>query len=457
MRVSFLSLVETWANALWNPWLLGAFLLVGGWYTLRSGLFQLTPHRWLGTLKRSLRRPSTGGLTQAQALSTALASTIGTGSIAGVATAIFFGGPGAVFWMWVSALLGMMTGFAEKYLAAAFREPAPDGSFQGGPMCYMAKGLKRVGKPLAAAFSLTCVLASLAGGAMVQSNSISTSLHAAAGVAPISSGLLTALAVGVVLLGGIGRVGKVSETLVPLMAGMFLTGGLTAIFLRRSCLPAAFSAILQGAFRPRAAFGGITAALALRYGVARGVFTNEAGLGSSAMAHAAAGGSTPSEEGCWGMVEVLISTLVVCTVTALVILTAGVYSPADALSALADGVIPPEYLGAPLCAASFGVTLGKVGPLLVSVSLLLFAYTSLLGWGYYGERALSFLWGNSRAVPLFRGVFLLCVVMGSLGEVGAVWQLADLTNGLMALPNLTALLLLSPQVLPCISSVNVVK
>ena len=146
--------------------------------------FPAHPHRWLGTLKRSLRRPSTGGLTQAQALSTALASTIGTGSIAGVATAIFFGGPGAVFWMWVSALLGMMTGFAEKYLAAAFREPAPDGSFQGGPMCYMAKGLKRVGKPLAAAFSLTCVLASLAGGAMVQSNSISTSLHAAAGSRP---------------------------------------------------------------------------------------------------------------------------------------------------------------------------------------------------------------------------------------------------------------------------------
>lgn len=455
--MSFLPLVETWANALWNPWLLGLFLLVGGYYTLRSGFFQFTPHRWLRPLKTSLTRPKNGGLSQTQALSTALASTIGTGSIAGVATAIFFGGPGAVFWMWVSALLGMMTGFAEKLLAAAYRETAPGGGPRGGPMCYMARGLKRVGKPLAAAFSLACVFASLAGGAMVQANSISSALHASAGVTPLVSGLLTALAVGLVLLGGVSRVGKVSEMLVPLMAGLFLSGGLTALFLRRDCLPAAMEAIWQGAFRPQAAFGGYTAALALRYGVARGVFTNEAGLGSSAMAHAAAGGSTPAEEGCWGMVEVLISTLVVCTVTALVILTAGVYTPADALSAIADGVIPPEYLGAPLCAASFGVTLGKSGPLLVSVSLLLFAYTSLLGWGYYGERALSYLWGGAKAAPIFRAAFLFCVVAGSVGEVGAVWQLADLTNGLMALPNLTALLLLSPQVLPCISGFHVVK
>lgn len=455
--MSFLSLVEAAANALWNPWLLGFFLLVGGYYTLRSRFLQFSPRRWLRPLKSSLRRPQKGGLTQFQALSTALASTIGTGSIAGVATAIFFGGPGAVFWMWVSALLGMMTGFGEKFLAAAYREAAPDGSARGGPMCYMARGLKRVGKPLAAAFSLACVLASLAGGAMVQSNSISTALQASAGVAPLLSGLITALAVALVLFGGIGRVGKVSEALVPLMAGLFLSGGLLALFLRKAYLPAALSAILQGAFRPQAAFGGYTAALALRYGIARGVFTNEAGLGSSAMAHAAAGGSTPAEEGCWGMVEVLISTLVVCTVTALVILTAGVYSPAEALSAIGNNAIPPAYLGAPLCAASFGVTLGKFGPWLVAVSLLLFAYTSLLGWGYYGERALSYLLGGDCATPAFRMVFLLCIVAGSVGSVGAVWQLADLTNGLMALPNLTALLLLSPQVLPCVSKSFVVK
>ena len=438
MRVSFLSLVERWANALWNPWLLCLFLLVGGYYTLRSGFFQFAPHRWLRPLKVSLARPRSGGLTQFQALATALASTIGTGSIAGVATAIFFGGPGAVFWMWVSALLGMMTGFAEKALAAAYREVAADGAAAGGPMCYMARGLKRRGKPLAAAFSLSCVFASLAGGAMVQSNSISTALRASANIAPVSAGIFTALAVGIVLFGGIGRVGKVSERLVPLMAGLFLFGGAAALLLRRAYLPAAMEAIFQGAFRPQAACGGYTAALALRYGVARGVFTNEAGLGSSAMAHAAAGGSTPTEEGCWGMVEVFISTLLVCTVTALVILTAGVYVP---------GGIPAEYLGAPLCAASFGVTLGRFGPILVSVSLLLFAYTSLLGWGYYGERALSFLWGGGRAIPAFRVVFLLCIVAGSVGEVGAVWQLADLTNGLMALPNLTALILLSPQAL----------
>ena len=446
---------------LWGGPLLAAFLAAGLWYSFGSGFFQLFGLPvWLKTTVGSLfrrRREGRGGrgVTQLQALSTALAATIGTGSIAGVATAIAYGGPGAVFWMWMSALLGMMTGCGEKILAVRHRERGPDGRWRGGPMEYIKNGLHLPG--LAKVFALFCVAETLAGGNLAQANSIATALSAAGGANPIAVGAVLAAVTALVLAGGIKRVGRLCELLVPAMALLFVGSGLAVIAVNWQAVPMAFQQIVGYAFAPRAVAGGYSMGMALRYGVARGVFTNEAGLGSSAMAHAAAGGSTPSEEGCWGMVEVLISTLVVCTVTALVILTAGVYSPADALSALADGVIPPEYLGAPLCAASFGVTLGKVGPLLVSVSLLLFAYTSLLGWGYYGERALSFLWGNSRAVPLFRGVFLLCVVMGSLGEVGAVWQLADLTNGLMALPNLTALLLLSPQVLPCISSVNVVK
>lgn len=427
--------------------LLVFFLVVGGYYTLRSGFFQLRVFTWLretvGTLKKG---PATSqrGLTQLQALCTALASTIGTGSIAGVATAIFFGGPGAVLWMWMSALLGMMTGFAEKALAVRYRERTADG-FQGGPMCYMSKGLCKPGKTLAFLFSMACILASLAGGAMVQSNSIAASLDAAFGLPTVGVGLVTAAVAGWVIFGGIGRVGRLSEKLVPAMAGLFLLGGGLCIFVLRARLPTALAAIWQGAFCPQATLG-YPAGLALRYGVARGVFTNEAGLGSSAIAHAAADTDSPAREGMWGIFEVFASTLLVCSVTALVILTSGVYDPAAALAAIGNGNVPGSMLGAPLSARAFGVVLGPLGPILVALCLLLFAFTSLLGWSYYGEQALHYLWGSERPVRTFRWVFLLCVVLGAVGDVGTVWQMADLFNGLMALPNLTALLLLSPEV-----------
>lgn len=438
------------SDDLWDPWLLLLFLVVGGWYTLRSGFFQFRLFTWarhtVGALKYASRQ-SAGGLTQTQALSTALASTIGTGSIAGVATAIFLGGPGAVFWMWVSALLGMMTGFAEKALAVRYREKAPAGGWQGGPMVYMEKGLCKLGKPLAAAFSLACVLASLAGGAMVQANSISAALNAAFGAPPLAVGLVTAVLVGWVIFGGIGRVGRLSEALVPAMAGLFLAGGGLCLIVRRAALPAAFHAIVSGAFRPQAALGGYSMALALRYGVARGVFTNEAGLGSSAIAHAAAQTDSPAREGMWGIFEVFVSTGLVCTITALVILTSGAYDPAAAIAAIREGGVTDGMLGAPLSARAFAATLGPLGAPLVAVCLLLFAFTSLLGWSYYGERGLAWLLGSSRGRGLFRAVYLGFVALGAVGSVEGVWQLADLFNGLMALPNLTALFLLAPQAL----------
>ncbi len=437
------------SDVLWNPVLLVFFLLVGGYCTLRSGFFQLRLRRWLrgtvGSLKKGPAK-SSGGLTQLQALTTALASTIGTGSIAGVATAIFFGGPGAVFWMWVSAALGMMTGFVEKALAVKYRERTSEG-FQGGPMYYLSKGLcKPIGPILAALFSLSCVLASLAGGALVQSNSIATALEHAFALPALPVGLVTAAAAGWVIFGGIGRVGRLSERLVPVMAGLFLLGGALCLFVLRARLPAALAAIWQGAFSPRAVCG-YPVGLALRYGVARGVFTNEAGLGSSAIAHAAADTDSPAREGMWGIFEVFISTLLICSITALVILTSGVYDPQAALSAIAGGNVPAELLGAPLSARAFGVVLGRFGPALVAVCLLLFAFTSLLGWSYYGERGLTWLCGSERPVAVFRLVFLACVALGAVGEVGQVWQLADLFNGLMALPNLTALLILAPEAL----------
>ena len=437
------------SDKLWNPWLLGAFLLVGGYFTLRTGFFQLfSLPVWLrATLGR--RKAGTkgkpGGLSQVQALSTALASTIGTGSVAGVATAIFFGGPGAVFWMWVSAFLGMMTGFAEKALAVRYQESDGAGGLRGGPMCYMERGLGRTGKVLAAAFSFFCVLASLGGGAMVQANSIAAALHSAVGAPELLTGLVTAALVGGVLLGGIGRVGRVSEKLVPAMALLFLGGGIWVIFVRRAALPEAFRLILESAVSPRAAMGGYGIGAAMRYGVARGVFTNEAGLGSSAIAHAAARAEHPAQEGMWGIFEVFAATMVVCTVTSLVILTSGVYDVSAALDALASGAIPEGWIGAPLSGAAFGTVMGRLGPVFVAACLLLFAFPSLLGWGYYGERGLSYLLGGNRGRGLFRGLFLAAVVLGSVGGAAAVWQVSDLLNGLMALPNLIALVLLSPQ------------
>ena len=448
-----MELLERAGNLIWDPWLLAGFLGLGLYLTLRTGFFQLFEGRlWLrttvGSLLRNRRAGKGKGLSQVQALSTALASTIGTGSIAGVATAIFFGGPGAVFWMWVSAFLGMMTGCIEKLLSVRYRRRASDGGWQGGPMEYMEAGLHS--RRMALCFSLFCILASLGGGNLVQSNSIAMALEAAFGWDRLAVGCATALLTGVVILGGIGRIGQICEKLVPVMGLLFLAGGAAALLAHGSKIPAVLESIVREAFAPKAAFGGAGGygmAAAMRYGVARGVFTNEAGLGSSAMVHGAARTEEAAEEGMWGIFEVFIATLVICTVTALVILTSGVYSEEAALRAIQSGEAGRELLGAALSAEAFSVTLGRWGKPFVAVCLLMFAFSSLLGWSYYGERGLGYLMGSDRWVPVYRVVFLACVVVGSVGDVSGVWQVADICNGLMAAPNLLALLLLSPQAL----------
>ena len=287
-----MAFLERLGNFIWNPWLLGLFLLTGLYLSVRTGFFQffacpLWLKTTLGSLFRTDRRQGKG-LTQLQALSTALAATIGTGSIAGVATAIFYGGPGAVFWMWVSAFLGMMTGCVEKILAVRYREPGRDGGWQGGPMYYMEKGLGS--RFLAGWFALCCAAASLGGGNLVQSNSIAAALEASFGWNRLAVGVVTAVLTGVVICGGIGRIGRVSEKLVPCMALLFLGGGIVVLAVHAEAIPGALAGIVQGAFGTRAVVGGgmgYSVAAAMRYGVARGVFTNEAGMGSSAMAHAA--------------------------------------------------------------------------------------------------------------------------------------------------------------------------
>lgn len=438
-------MIEWLANGLWSPWLLGGFLLLGLYLSLVTGFFQLFEFKlWLRTTVGSLgksRRAKRNGVTQFQAMATALASTVGTGSIAGVSTAIIFGGPGAVFWLWVSAILGMMTGCVEKILSVHYRERNPQGGWYGGPMYYIEYGLKS--KALGMWFAFACVLASLGGGNLVQANSIATSLTYTFGWDPLIIGIIVAGLCGLVMLGGIGRIGKVCETLVPVMAILFLLSGWYVIIIHIDMLPLILVKILGAAFTPVAVAGGgfgYGVGVAMRYGVARGVFTNEAGIGSSAIAHASADVSSAAEQGMWGIFEVFFATLVVCSTTALVILLSGVY---DATLG-AETYIELELIGAPLTAAGFGTVLGSLGSVVVTISLLLFAFSSILGWSYYGEQSLQYLCKKKNCVPYYRIIFLICVVVGSAVDVGFVWQMADIFNGLMAIPNLVAILILSP-------------
>lgn len=434
---------------LWGGPLLVGFLVVGVYYSFRTGFFQFfgLPLWWKTTVGSLFHRQkeTQGGITQLQALSTALAATIGTGSVAGVAAAIFFGGPGAVFWMWVSALLGMMTGCGEKILAVVYREKDEKGQWRGGPMTYMEKGLKL--RWLGCMYALLCVAETLVGGNLAQANSIATALERSAGIPPKVVGVVLAVVVSVILMGGIRRVSRFSERLVPVMAGIFLVGGLAVIGVNASRIPEAMEQIVTYAFSPKAAVGGYSMGLALRYGVARGVFSNEVGVGMSAMAHACAQVDHPGRQGMWGIFEVFFATLVICTVTSLVILTSGVYDPISAQEMLASGEIPREMLGSNLAAAGFATLWGRAGEWMVTVCLTLFAFTSLVGAGYYGQRGVETLTQSSLVRMVYRLAFPACVVLGAVGDLASVWELVDVCNGLLAIPNLLALLLLSPVAL----------
>lgn len=444
----------TLSSALWNPWLFILFFVVGGYYSLRTGFSQLFDWKsWLGETMgplfcRKRKRAAKGKLTQFQAMATALGSTVGTSSIAGVATAIYFGGPGAVFWMWVSAFLGMMTGYAEKVLAIRYRKKERNGGYKGGPPEYIKQALKAPG--LSKCFCVACIFASFSGGNLVQANSIASGMDAAFGVAPHITGGLIAGFTALVILGGIGRIGRVSSTLVPMMALLFTGGGLCVLIAHYSAIPVALYEIVRSAFTmPAVAGGGAGYCMAstMRYGVARGVFTNEAGLGSSAMAHAVAETDQPHQQGLWGMLEVFLATLVIATVSALVIMTSGIYRAGDALRTLESGLIDPDMVGVPLVVQSFETVMGAWSGPFIAICLTLFAISSILGWSYYGERCMEELLGSNRGKILYRMVFIALIMVGSVSEVELVWEIADLFNGLMALPNLIALLLLSPKVL----------
>ncbi|MBB4315186.1 alanine/glycine:cation symporter family protein [Roseospira marina] len=374
-----------------------------------------------------------GEITPFQALTTALSATIGTGNIAGVATAIFLGGPGAVFWMWLTALVGMATKYAEAVLAVRYRETDANGRYVGGPMYYIRNGLGRRWAWLGWLFALFATIAAFGIGNTVQSNSVAQALEGTVGIPTLATGLVLAALTFMVIIGGVKRIGSVAEHLVPLMAVLYIISALTILGVNYADVPAALSLIFTDAFTGTAAAGGFAGAgvmAAIRFGVARGVFSNEAGLGSAPIAHAAAKTNDPVRQGCVAMLGTFIDTILVCTMTALVILTTGAWTSGQT--------------GAELSALAFDTGLPG-GDWIVTIGLVVFAFTTILGWSYYGERAAQFIFGPKVVLP-FRLLWVVGVVVGAVGNLGLIWTVADIMNALMAIPNLIALIALSGTV-----------
>lgn len=442
--------LDSWLAPLaWGPATIGLLAAAGLVFTVGTGGFQLRRVRlwWETTMGQALRHrkePGTG-VTSFQSACTALAATLGTGNIAGVATALASGGPGAVFWMWVSALLGTMTGYAENVLAGLYRGKSAKGEPIGGAMFYIEQGLGC--RWLAVLFSLLCILGSLGMGDMAQANSIATGLQDAFGVPPLLTGLVVAAAVTFAIRGGIQRVSRMTEAIVPFMALAYTGAALWVVLVNYQQLPHVFGLIFREAFSWQAGAGGMAGygvSQAMRIGVARGVSSNEAGLGSSVMANSAAA-AQPVEQGMWGIFEVVVDTLFMCLLTALAILCSGVYDTQRYSTAWQTGQLEGVPNGAALTADAFRTVFGPLGGGLIALSLLLFAFSTLLGWSYYGERAVEYVFGP-KALPYYKAIYIGGIVVGCVAQLDLVWQLSDNFNGLMALPNLVAVLWLSPQV-----------
>ncbi len=420
---------------LWGPVMLALLLGVGVFLTLGlKGFCWLKMPFALQMLWRGRRSEQSGDITPFQALMTALSATIGTGNIAGVATAIALGGPGAIFWMWLTALFGMATKYAEAVLAVHFREKDDLGKYVGGPMYYIQNGLGSRWRLLAMAFALFGALAAFGIGNMVQANSITDAIQTIYPVSDWIIGLVLMGLTGAVILGGITRIAEVASRLVPFMGLAYVIGALVVIGLHYQKLPAAIHLILSSAFQGQAALGGFAGATlwaAIRFGVARGVFSNEAGLGSAPIAHAAAKTVGPVNQGMIAMLGTCIDTLVVCTMTALVIILTGAWQSGE------NGVA--------LSTLAFNTGLSGFGGYIVVFGITIFALTTILGWSYYGERCAEFLFGVKVIRP-YRMLWLCAIPVGAMGKLSSIWLLADVLNGMMAIPNLIALVLLSPLV-----------
>ncbi len=425
------SLLTTLSDLVWGEFMLVLILGTGLFLMVRLGAM---PLRRIGTAFRQLfqgrRAQGDGDISSFNALMTALSATIGTGNIVGVATAIGIGGPGALFWMWCSALVGMATKYAEAVCAVQYRETDDEGRHVGGPMYYIKNGLGKRWVWLGGLFAFFGMLAGFGIGNTVQANSVADALSESFNINPWVTSVALMVLVGAVLIGGIKRLAQVAGKLVPLMAVLYLAAGLVILGMHLPALPGAVLLVLDSAFTGTAATGGFAGAsvmMAIQFGVARGVFSNEAGLGSAPIAHAAAQTNSPVRQGLVAMLGTFIDTLVVCTVTGLVLIVTGAWQSGAE--------------GAAMSQTAFSSAIPQ-GQHLIALSISLFAFTTLLGWSYYGERCAQYLLGE-RVVTPFRVLWVLAIPVGANMSLGVVWIMADILNGLMAIPNLIALLALS--------------
>lgn len=437
-------------NFVWGVPAMICIIGVGLYLSLRTHFIQIRkfPYAIKTTIGRMFRKKeaSDGAMTPFQAVCTALAATVGTGNIAGVAGAIAIGGPGAVFWMWISAFLGMCTKFSEVTLAVHFREKNEQGDLVGGPMYYIKNGLAKHWHWLAVLFSAFGVLTVFGTGNATQANTITTAINSAllnyhiiddsqTGAVSLVTGIVITVLVGLVLFGGVKRIGKVTEKLVPFMALLYILLALGVVFLNIRKVPAVFGMIFEGAFSPSAVTGGAVGSffLSMQKGVSRGIFSNEAGLGTGSIAHACADTQKPVKQGLFGIFEVFTDTIVICTLTALVILCSGV------------PVVYGSAAGAELTISGFTSTYGSWVSVFTAVAMCCFAFSTIIGWGLYGARCIEFLF-SSKVIRPFMLVYSLVAILGTTVDLGLLWSIAETFNGLMAIPNLIALFLLSGTV-----------
>ncbi|MCZ0703558.1 AGCS family alanine or glycine:cation symporter [Natronobacillus azotifigens] len=435
--MNFIKIIKDINDILWGPIML--FLLVGTGvlFTYRLKAIQIRKFKqaWkitFGGLFKKGEKADEDGMSSFQALTTAIAAQVGTGNLAGVATAVAAGGPGAVFWMWVSGFFGMGTIFAEAILAQLHTERV-DGEITGGPAYYIKKGLGS--KFLAGFFAISIIIALGFMGNMVQSSSIAESVHVAFNIPNIITGFIVAVLVGLIIVGGMKRIASFTEKIVPIMAGFYIVGALIIVLMNAEMIIPSFRMIIHGAFNPSAATGGVigvTIKESFRYGIARGLFSNEAGMGSTPHAHAVAKVKHPAQQGLVSFMGVVIDTGVVCTLTALVILTTGSFSSG--------------LFGAQLTQEGFTIGFGNFGTTFIAICLFFFALSTIISWYYFGEANVKYLTGK-KGISVYRGIVLIFIVVGTTINAEIIWELADTFNGLMVIPNLIALIGLSSLVI----------
>lgn len=442
-------------DVVWGIPMLLLLICTGIYLTVRTNFFQIIYAKFVADetffaifKKKSVTKTKDKkALSQFQALSTALAATIGTGNIAGVATAISVGGAGSVFWMWVSAFFGMMTNYSENVLGIYYRKKNKNNEWSGGAMYYIENGFEdkkllcHIRKPLAIIFSVLCVLASFGIGNMTQVNSIATAMKASFSVPTVATGIVLAVVASLVIIGGIKRIGTVTEKLVPFMACAYIIATVIIVIINIKAVPAVFGEIFKGAFGVDAIKGGISGTLikkAVTMGFKRGVFSNEAGLGSSVMVHSASDVKEPVIQGMWGIFEVFFDTIIVCTLTAFTVLSTNVVGKTDVAGKLLEGT--------PLVTEAFSTVFSSGAGKLLSIAILLFAFSTVLGWSFYGAKALEYICGT-RATIVYKTVFVLFIVVGATMDLSLAWDISDTLNGLMAIPNLIGVLALSGTVI----------